>query len=139
MLKTTVIGIAAGALLASAPAAALPPDIARLAEEGSAQLYNLEFDRAYATFSRLQLAHPDHPAGYGLLASARWWQARYAFTKPDAKSSARVTKELDQAVKLARIMTRQPGQWCEGQFFLGGALGVGAHWELVRHNWVAAA
>jgi len=127
------------AILPGRSSLALPADIARLAEEGSAQLYNLEFDRAFATFNRLAAAHPEHPAGYGLLASARWWEARYAFTKPDARSNALVTKELDTAIKLARAMAARPGEWCEGEFFLGGALGIRAHWELVQHNWVAAA
>lgn len=129
----------AAALLWGATALGLPPEIARLAEEGSAQLYNLEFDRAFQTFDRLQNTQPDHPAGYGLLASARWWKARYAFAKPDARSSALVSRELETAIRLARAMAARPGEWCEGQFFLGGALGVRAHWELVQHNWVSAA
>ncbi len=127
------------AVLVTRPAGALPPDIARMAEEGSAHLYNLEFDQAFAAFERLRAAHPEHPAGYGLLASTRWWQAKYAFTKPDAKSSALVAKELQSAIKLARAMIKVPATRCEGQFFLGGALGIQAHWELVQHNWVAAA
>lgn len=130
---------AALCLLLSPAAFALPPDIARMAEEGSAQLYNLEFDQAFATFERLRAAHPDHPAGYGLMASARWWQARYAFNKPDARTSALVAGEVDTAIKQARVMAKDPSLWCESQFFLGGSLGIRAHWAMVQHSWITAA
>mgnify|MGYP001595314678 CR=1 FL=1 len=72
---STVLACALGA--ASAPA--MPPEMERLALEGQAFLYELDFDRAEAAFGRLRREHPAHPAGACLLGAAAWWKARYAF------------------------------------------------------------
>jgi tetratricopeptide (TPR) repeat protein len=36
-------------------------------------------------------------------------------------------------------MAAIPGRECEGNLFVGGALGVGAHWNLLLGNWLKAA
>ncbi len=123
------------------PVFALPADVERLAERGAEQLYNLEFSAALATFEEVRVAHPGYPAGPGLLAAATWWQARYRFEPPTDATTRRVERWLDEAERGSRKMIRSatPYDACEGRFFLGGALGVRAHWQLLRHNWVEAA
>lgn len=132
-------GIAIVLLGLAGSAAALPPDIERLAETAQEQLYNLEFSRAFETLQRLTDTHPDHPVGPAMLAAARWWQARYSYVKPDDAATAEIEKIIEVAVKLSRAHAAKPGLECEGKFFLGGSLGIRAHWELLRGNWYRAA
>ncbi|MEK7477524.1 MAG: hypothetical protein AAB152_18035 [Candidatus Coatesbacteria bacterium] len=124
---------------APGPAAAMSPDIERAAEKGARELYDLDFDRARETFVRLRTDHPDHPAGPTLLATALWWQARYWYRTPSDDESAVLTGYLEEAIRLSRGLAGRPGMACEGQFFLGGALGVKAHWQMLRGKWAAAA
>lgn len=125
--------------LGAVAAPAMPPEMERLALEGQAFLYELDFDRAEAAFGRLRREHPAHPAGACLLGAAAWWKARYAFEAPDAASSRRVSRLLLEAASLAERMTISRATACEGRFFLGGTLGILAHWELLRGRYVEAA
>src|SRR5689334_14110782 len=118
---------------------ALPPDAEKLAELAQEQLYDLEFPQAFATLARISKAHPAHPVGPAMLACAKWWQARYTYVTPDAAATADIEKIINQAVKLSRAHAAKPGQECEGKFFLGGSLGIRAHWELLRGHWYGAA
>jgi len=133
------VAAALAVMALAAPASAMPPEVERAAEQGAHELYNLDFDRARETFARLRAAHPDHPAGPALLAAAIWWQARYWYRTPSDADSTVILGYLDEAVKLARTLAADPATACEGQFFLGGTLGVKAHWQLLRGKWVAAA
>ena len=121
----------------SAPA--IEPRLAALAEQGAEQLYSLEFERGTATFERIRNGYPAHPAGPMLVAATHWWKARYWFAKPDKAAEAVMETNLAEAVKLARAMRERPETRCEGDFFLGGALGARAHWELLKGNWMRAA
>lgn len=121
------------------PVRALPPDVVRLAETAQEQLYNLEFTRAFRTLQELTDTHPDHPVGPAMLAAAKWWQARYSYVKPDEAATEDIEKIITRAVALSRAHAAKPGLECEGKFFLGGSLGIRAHWELLRGNWYRAA
>jgi tetratricopeptide (TPR) repeat protein len=121
------------------PATGMSPDIERAAEQGAHELYNLEFDRARETFARLRTGFPGHPAGPTLLATAIWWQARYWYRTPSEGESTIIAGYLDEAIRLSRSLAGRPDTACEGQFFLGGALGVRAHWQMLKGKWAAAA
>ena len=135
-LLAALVPAAAGLPL---PAAAMLPAVEEAAERGSAALYDLEFDRAREIFTGLQEALPEHPAGPALLATAMWWQARYWYRTPTSAESKTVDRYLDEAIRLSRRLAEDPETACEGQFFLGGSLGVRAHWQLLRGKWLAAA
>lgn len=135
MLVVLACGGAAGT------ATALPEDIERLADRGAEELYNMEFDRAAATYAELIREYPEHPAGPALMASAIWWQARFWYRVPDDAASEELTRWLDRAEAGARGMAASatPFNACEGRFFLGGVLGVRAHWHSLRREWLTAA
>jgi tetratricopeptide (TPR) repeat protein len=126
-------------LLSGTPAQALDPGLAALAEKGGACLYDLEFDRGTATFEQLAREYPGHPAGPMLVAATHWWKARYWFAKPDKAGEKVLDARLTEAVRLARAMHDRLETRCEADFFLGGALGARAHWELLKGNWMKAA
>jgi len=138
-VRRAVLPLALAAALLPANAPALPEGIARGAEEGLAQLYRLEFDAALATFEKLKKDFPDHPAPPALEAAAVWWESRYAFSLPSPAAGTAVERNVREAVRLGRKMAKQPGRECEGNLFIGGAMGVGAHWNLLLGNWFRAA
>ena len=138
-LIRTVIIVAVIVVATASRAPAIEPGLAELAEQGGDQLYSLEFDRGTATFERIRREYPAHPAGPMLVAATHWWKARYWFAKPDKAAEAVMETNLAEAVKLARAMRERPETRCEGDFFLGGALGARAHWELLKGNWMRAA
>jgi len=128
-----------GAGLVAGRANALPPGLARDAETGISQLYRLEFDAAMATFERMKKDYPGHPAPATLEAAGLWWRSRYSFDDPTRESSKAVAANVKEAVALGRIMAKNPALECEANLFIGGALGVGAHWELLEGSWFSAA
>lgn len=130
-LRSSALAAAALVLAAAAPAAALDPKLEDLMEEGETRLYNLEFDRAVEVFARACREYPRHPAGYSMRGAAVWWQARYWYRVPDGPASREMNRDLDRAIELARKLADDPATACEGQFFLGAALGVQAHWKLL--------
>jgi len=142
-MKKTAGTLFAGALLGMAllPAAAeaLSPALARDAEVGISQLYRLEFDAAMLTFEKMKKDYPNHPAPATLEAAAVWWRSRYSFADPTKDSSRLVAKNVKEAVALGKKMAKDPALACEANLFIGGALGVGAHWELLEGSWFSAA
>jgi len=136
---TLFLGVLLGLALPPAGADALPPALARDAETGIAQLYRLEFDSAMATFEKMKKDYPTHPAPPTLEAAALWWRSRYSFADPTPESSKAVARNVKEAVTLGRKMAKDPALACEANLFVGGALGVGAHWELLEGSWFSAA
>ena len=118
---------------------ALSPALIRDAQVGIAQLYRLEFDTAMLTFERMKINYPTHPAPPTLQAAAIWWRSRYAFAEPTDKDSRDVARYVKEAVTLGRKMAKDPDLAPEANLFIGGALGVGAHWELLEGSWFSAA
>ncbi len=139
MQRPTVLLLALAAQLASRPAFPMPPEVEALARQGQSHLYNLEFSEASAAFQQLRRLAPRHPAGPFLLGAAAWWKARYTFQLPTGDSSRAVSKTLGEAAGLARKLAASPATACEGKFFLGGALGLQAHWELLQGHYLTAA
>jgi len=142
-MRAAFSAVTAVVLLAGAgrpgPAAAMDPEIETAAEQGARELYDLDFDRARQTFVALRAARPDHPAGPALLATAMWWQARYWYKTPSESESTIIADYLEEAIRLSRSLAGNPATECEGNFFLGGSLGVKAHWQLLRGKWASAA
>jgi tetratricopeptide (TPR) repeat protein len=132
-LAVLALGLSAG------PARALPPEVERFAQQASHQLYALDFEAARETAERLRAVYPRHPAAPAILAAARWWQARYWYRKPTDRDTHEVLALVQEAIRLAEEMAGDPARECEARFFLGGALGVKAHWMLLNGHWVAAA
>jgi hypothetical protein len=128
-----------GSALLPGRAPALDPALARQANTGMAQLYRLEFDEAMSTFENMKKAFPDHPAPATLQAAAIWWRSRYSFADPSKEASRDLERYVREAVKLGKKMARDPGRACEANLFVGGALGVAAHWELLEGSWFSAA
>ncbi len=120
-------------------ARALPPDVEQMAAVVQEQLYNLDFPAARTTLQGIAAAHPDHPVGPAMLAAAKWWQARYTSVPPNDEETAEMDRIIERAVTLSKKHAANPATECEGRFFLGGALGIRAHWELLRGHWYGAA
>ena len=74
-----------------------------------------------------------------LEAAGLWWRSRYSFADPTRESSKAVAANVKEAVVLGRAMAKNPALECEANLFIGGALGVGAHWELLEGSWFSAA
>jgi hypothetical protein len=121
------------------PVPALPPDVVPLAREAQELLYNLEFARAGEVLKRINDLHPAHPVGPAMLAAGKWWEARYTSVPPTDEETDAMDRLITRAVDLAKKHAADPATECEGRFFLGGALGVRAHWELLRGNWYRSA
>lgn len=137
---TLFMAVILGSALLPAPAVGLDEAISREAGAGLAQLYRLEFEEAMRTFEKMKQDFPDHPAPATLQAAAIWWRSRYSFADPSKEASRDLARYVKEAVALGRKMAKaDPARACEANLFVGGALGVGAHWELLEGSWFSAA
>jgi tetratricopeptide (TPR) repeat protein len=96
-------------------------------------IYNMEFDRAEATFDSVIRENPEHPAGYFYSASVIFWRA---ITNPDNTTyDQQYRSRLQLAINKADVLLAKNERDIAGIFYKGGALGMRARIFAIRPNW----
>jgi len=99
-------------------------------------LYDLDFDEAERTFSRLVHEKPDHSAGYFYLAMVTWSRLSVGFWT--AQNLNEYVERIDQTISVARKGIEKNEKDSRHYFYLGGALGFKGRFELMQQNWFSS-
>jgi tetratricopeptide (TPR) repeat protein len=135
----------AAAIIAAGGTAGANPASAALRARGSVELYNLDRDRAAATFREAIAADPDDSAAYRGLASVLWVgiafdrgtmtvdsylgrvsRGNVSVPPPPAAVSAEFQQAIDKALALARARLSTHPQDADATYELGAAIGLRA-------------
>ncbi|MGE5839165.1 MAG: tetratricopeptide repeat protein [Deltaproteobacteria bacterium] len=104
--------------------------------EGINHLYDLEFDEAEKSFSRVVARRPDHPAGYFYMAMVTWSRLSVGFwTDQNLKE---YVERIDKTISVARKRIEINEKDSRSYFYLGGALGFKGRFELMQHKWFSS-
>jgi len=99
-------------------------------------LYDLQFDGAEALFSKVVAQRPKDPAGHFYMAMVTWSRLSSGFWFPE------VVKEygdrIDRVITVAKTKIADKNDDCFTFFYLGGALGFKARFELMQRKWLSA-
>jgi hypothetical protein len=121
------------------------PEFMAQARKGFDQIYNLDYDQAQETFSKLQARYPEHPAPPLYLATIIWLRelverneldldhfiAPSYFTKPSEsemrpEDKRRFFDYLDTSQKLCESVLKKDPQNLDARYFLGSVYGLRA-------------
>jgi hypothetical protein len=104
---------------------------------GVEQVFNLRYDSAEASFSRVVTLYPSHPAGYFFLAMVDWW--RIAVDPDNTTWDSRFRAKLQRTIDLCDTLLDSNEFDIQALFFKGGAIGYLGEIDAYREQWLAAA
>jgi tetratricopeptide (TPR) repeat protein len=144
-LRLRIGAIASTAMLSLAPAATANPASAALRSRAAAELYNLDRDRALATYREAVAADPQDAGAYRGVASALWLSITFRrgnmtvddylgkAARPNAKMpappadiAAAFHAAIDKALELARARVALNDRDADALYQLGAAVGLRA-------------
>jgi len=104
---------------------------------GIKQIYNIEFENADKTFSKLIADYPNHPAGKFFMAMIDWWKILidYGSEQRDELFYKKIEDVINQC---DNILDKDPNN-VDAMFFKGGAIGFRGRLSAMRENWLSAA
>jgi tetratricopeptide (TPR) repeat protein len=105
-------------------------------QEGIELLYNLEFDEAENLFQGLIAESPDRPAGYFYLAMVSWSRMVAGFWSPETVTEYK--ERIDRTVQVAQGRIENKIGDSDDYFYLGGALGFLARFEMMKGQWFSS-
>lgn len=131
----------AGALPAAARPASGPSILDDAAfrsdvKTGLNRLYAMDFTGARETFSRIEAAHPGHPAGPFLRALVPWWML--LLDPEDTRYDAEFLAAMDEVVRRSDARQRRDRDDMDALFFRTGAYAFRARVYAYRHQWMRA-
>lgn len=106
------------ALLAAAGFIYQDPAADRLIRETLGATYSLQFARARASSKLLQERHPDHPAGYNLMAETFWWEAQ---TDPGNEAVERAYLQANELAQQRAEAALKAGKYARSELLSGMA------------------
>ncbi|MCJ7595242.1 MAG: hypothetical protein MUO52_10785, partial [Desulfobacterales bacterium] len=104
--------------------------------QGIELLYDLQFDRAEALFSKVVAQRPKDPAGYFYLAMVTWSRLSSGFWLPEVVEE--YGDRIDRVITVAKTKIANKEDDCFTYFYLGGALGFKARFELMQRKWLSS-
>jgi len=104
--------------------------------QGIELLYDLKFDGAEALFSKVVAQRPKDPAGYFYLAMVTWSRLSSGFWLPEVVEE--YGNRIDRVITVAKTKIADRNEDCFTFFYLGGALGFKARFELMQRSWLSA-
>jgi len=104
--------------------------------EGMNHLYDLEFEEAERSFSKIVSEKPEHPAGYFYRAMVTWSRLAAGFWT--TQNLAEYVERIDQTIAVARKRIEKNEKDSRSFFYLGGALGFKGRFELMQQNWFSS-
>jgi len=104
--------------------------------EGIDDIYNLEFDAAEDVFRKMISKTPDKPAGYFYLAMVTWSRLIAGFWSQE--NVAEYIRRIHRAIDIAGRNIRTNPSDSYNYFYLGGAQGFLARFELMRGKWFSS-
>ena len=136
MQRTGLIGGIATALLlfiglphtAQAQQVLLPDTAHAMVKEGLDYVYNLEYAKGDALFTKLKQMYPEHPAGEFLMALNDWWRIKpnIADDNAVARYSKSFGEHLDRTIEMSNALLAENEFDIVGLFFKGAAYGYRA-------------
>jgi hypothetical protein len=104
--------------------------------KGINHLYDLEFDEAERLFSRIVSEKPEYPAGFFYRAMVTWSRLSVGFWT--AQNLKEYVERIEQTISVARSRIEKDQKDSRSYFYLGGALGFKARFELMRQHWFSS-
>jgi tetratricopeptide (TPR) repeat protein len=135
MKRAILIGI--GALFLCATKARAEESL----DQGLWWLYQLQYDKARASFDSFIKAHPDDPAGYFYLTAVDWWHLAQdiEYNLPDIQ--AKLEEDSQETIKVAQKLydsAQDPTVKANACLYWGGAEGLWGRWLVTQREWVSA-
>ncbi len=104
---------------------------------GIHQIYNIEFEKADSTFTKLEKEFPNHPAGKFFKAMIIWWKITL---DPDNENYDELFEDrLEEVIDFCDDLLDEDEQNVDAIFFKGGALGFRGRLYAYRKDWFDAA
>ena len=104
--------------------------------EGIDLIYNNRLDDAENHFLHMTVDHPDDPGGYFYLAMVTWSRLSNGFW--GAETLKEFKERIDRAVDAARRRVERESPQSYDYFYLGGALGFKARFELMQEEYLSS-
>lgn len=104
---------------------------------GIHQIYNIKFDQAQKTFSKIIRDFPSQPAGYFFDAMILWWKILLDLENENLDDQ--FIDKLDFVIEFCdKILNKNPNH-SDAIFFKGGSLGFRGRLYAIRESWFNAA
>ncbi|MBW1787707.1 MAG: hypothetical protein JRK53_13970 [Deltaproteobacteria bacterium] len=99
-------------------------------------IYNNRLMEAEKLFSKMTVDYPEDPGGYFYLAMVTWSRLANGFWGPE--TVAEFKNRIDRAVRAARRRVERKSPKSFDYFYLGGALGFKARFELMQEEYLSS-
>lgn len=108
-----------------------------LVTSGINQIYNIEFENADSTFTKLEKEFPKHPAGKFFKAMIIWWKITL---DPDNENYDELFEDkLEEVIDFCDELLDEDEKNVDAIFFKGGSLGFRGRLYAYRKDWFDAA
>ena len=108
-----------------------------LVTAGINSIYNIKFDEAESTFSKLEITYPKHPASRFFKAMIIWW--KIMLDQDNEKYDELFEDRLEEVIDFCDNILDENDENIDALFFKGGALGFRGRLYSVRKEWFDAA
>ena len=140
MKKIILIGMSVLCLSSMTAHASEPPAGSPL-DQGLWWLYQLQYDKALASFDLYIAAHPKDPSGYFYKTATDWWHLaqEFEYDLPDIKK--RFLENSEKTIEVARAMHDSSDDKkvrALSLLYWGGAEGLRGRWLVTQREWVSA-
>ncbi len=108
-----------------------------LVNSGINQIYNIKFNNAEKTFTKLEQDFPKHPAGKFFKAMIIWW--KIMLDQNDEKFDELFEDKLEEVIDFCDDLLDENENNVDALFFKGGALGFRGRLYSIRKDWFDAA
>lgn len=99
-------------------------------------LYDEQFSDAEDLFKKVIGESPERPIGHFYLAMVTWSRLSSGFWSPDTVKE--YVERIDRTIEVAKTRVEQNSAHSYDFFYLGGALGFKARFELMRGKWLSS-
>ena len=108
-----------------------------LVTDGINSIYNIKFDEAELTFSKLEKEYPNHPAGKFFKSMIIWW--KIMLDQDNEVYDELFEDRLEDVIDFCDEILDENDEDIDALFFKGGALGFRGRLYSVRKEWFDAA
>jgi tetratricopeptide (TPR) repeat protein len=104
---------------------------------GINQIYNIKFDEAEKTFSKVNNLYPTHPAGKFFDAMIVWW--KIMLDQNNEQYDELFEDKLEEVIDFCNDLLDEDSENVDAIFFKGGSLGFRGRLYSIRKEWFDAA
>ncbi len=142
LMRKHFLVLLGGLFLLAAPLLASDgPPSGNSLDQGLWWLYQLQYDKALASFDSYIASHPDDPVGYFYKTATDWWHLAQEFEYPLPDIRKRFLEESEKTIAVAKALEASSSDKktkAHAYLYWGGAEGLRGRWLVTQKEWVNA-